>query len=75
MISRKMKRLSAVVGPGAFFALAAIAYTIHKGAAPAGQIYDPAVGASTFDGRDGKLIGAAPNPSIGSQLQRDGLPE
>jgi hypothetical protein len=75
MISGKMKLLSAVVGSGALFASAAIAYTIHKGAALADQVYDQAYRANDVVGPDGKLIGAAPNPSIRSQMQRDGLPE
>ena len=41
------------------FFASAIAYTVHNGAAPA----------------DGKLIGAAPNSRIRSQLQREGLPD
>jgi hypothetical protein len=74
MISRKMKLLSATVGAGAFFA-SAIAYTVHNGAAPADQVYDQAVGANTIIGPDGKLIGAASNSRIRSQLQREGLPD
>jgi hypothetical protein len=71
MISGKMKLLSATVVAGAVFASAALACTVYSGAAPA----DQACNAITFDGADGKLIGAAPNLSIGSQLQRYGLPE
>jgi hypothetical protein len=74
MISRKMKLLSAVVGAGALFASAAIAYTIHKGAALAAQVYQ-AYRANDVVGPDGKLIGTASNPTIRSQMQLDGLPE
>jgi hypothetical protein len=52
----------------------ALASTVHKGAAPADQAYDRAYGSNAIVGPDGKLIGVASDPSIRSQLQRDGLP-
>lgn len=74
-MSHKLKLLSAVGGAGVLFASAAIAYTIHKGVALADQVYDQAYHANDVVGLDGKLIGTAPNPSIRSQMQLDGLPE
>jgi len=78
MISRKIKLLSAVVGAAALIASAALARTVHNRAAPADQAAasaDQGYDASPVFGPDGILIGAAPNPRIRSQLQRDGLPE
>jgi hypothetical protein len=75
MTSRKMKLLSAAIGAVALIATSELARTVHKGAAPAEQAYHQARGANAVVGPDGKLIGAAPDPSVRSQLQRDGLPE
>lgn len=72
MIMRKINVFLAAVGLVALIGLPALAYRIHNGAALAA---DQGFSANTVFGPDGKLIGAAANPSIRSQLQRDGLPE
>jgi hypothetical protein len=78
MISRKMKLFSAAIGAAVLIATPTLAGTGHKNVAPVYQGHDRAPG-QTYDanhviGPDGKLIGAAADPSVRSQLQRDGLP-
>ena len=79
MISRKIKLLSAAIGVAALIATPTLARSVHKGLAQVDQAHDRAQGqgydANAVVGPDGKLIGAAPDPSVRSQLQRDGLPE
>jgi hypothetical protein len=68
MILSKMKLLGAAVGVAAVGS-AALAW-VHNGAETADQGND----SNYVVGQDGKLIGAAPNSSIRSQWQREGLP-
>ena len=79
MILGKMKLLSTVVGAVALIASPVLARTVHNEAAPANQArhqaYQQACEASAVVGPDGKLVGAAPNASIHSQMQQYGLPE
>jgi hypothetical protein len=69
MILSKMKLLGAAVGVAAVIASGALAW-VHNGAATA----DQGNGNNYVVGQDGKLIGAASNPSIRSQWQREGFP-
>jgi hypothetical protein len=71
MIMRKMKVFLAAVAVVALVGLPALAYRIHNEAASDHQGFS----ANTLFGPDGKLIGAAANLSIRTQLQREGLPE
>jgi hypothetical protein len=79
MITRKMKLFSAAIAAAALIATPALARTGHKAVAPVNhgqdRTHDHAYDANPVVGPDGKLIGAAPDPSVRSQLQRDGLPE
>jgi hypothetical protein len=74
MISRKMKLLSAAVGAAVLITSAALARTVHKEAAPVDQANHQASTPNAVVGPDGRLIGVAADPSIRSQIQRDGLP-
>ena len=76
MISRKMKLVSAAVGAAVLIATPTLARIGHKDVSPVSQAHNRAPGynANAVLGPDGKLIGAAPDPSTRSQLQRDGLP-
>ena len=79
MISRKTKLLSAAIAAAVLIATPILARALHKGEAAADHAQDRGHGQS-YDGYpvvgpDGKLIGAAPDPSLRSQLQRDGLPD
>jgi hypothetical protein len=69
MILNKTKLLWAAVGAAALIGPAALA-CVHSGAATA----DQGNGTNYVVGPDGKLIGAAPNPSIRSQWQQEGFP-
>jgi hypothetical protein len=78
MISRKMKLVSAAIGAVVLIITPTLARIGHKDVAPVSQAHNRAPG-QTYDanavlGPDGKLIGAAPDQSTRSQLQRDGLP-
>jgi hypothetical protein len=79
MISRKIKLLSAAIGVAALIAAPALLRAVHKEGAPVYQAHARAQGqgydANPVVGPDGKLIGAAPDPSVRTQLQQDGLPE
>ena len=83
MISRKIKLLSAAIGVAALIAAPALLRAVHKEGAPVYQAHARAQGQEQgqgYDvnpvvGPDGKLIGAAPDPGVRSQLQQDGLPE
>ena len=68
MIVSKMKLLGATVCLLAVGS-AALAW-VHRGAETA----DPGNGTNYVLGQDGELISAAPNPSVRSQWQREGLP-
>ncbi len=78
MISTRMKLLFAALAVVALAATPMLARTDHKGAATVGQGQDHAPvradRANPVLGPDGKLLGAAPNPSVRSQLQQNGLP-
>jgi hypothetical protein len=78
MISRKMKLFFAAIAAAALIATPMLARTGHKAVAPGNQLqyraHDQAYDANPVIGPDGKLIGAAPDPGMRSQLQRDGLP-
>jgi hypothetical protein len=69
MILTKMKILGAVVGTATVIGSGALAW-FHRGAATADQGNDT----NYVVEQDGKLIGAAHNPSIRSQWQQEGLP-
>ena len=69
MILSKMKLLGAAVVASAVIVSVALA-CFHNGAAAA----DHGNATSYVVGPDGKLIGAAPNPSIRSHWEREGLP-
>lgn len=69
MILSKMKLLGAVVGAAVVIGSAALAW-VHNGAATD----DRGDGINYVVGQDGKLIGAAPNPSIRSKWQQEGFP-
>jgi hypothetical protein len=69
MIVRKVTLLGAAVGVAAVVGSAALAW-VHNGAATD----DQGDGTNYVVGQDGKLIGAAPNPSIRSQWQQEGFP-
>lgn len=71
MITRKMKLLSAAAGAMALIATLELARTVHNGAVPPGQAY----GTNVVVGPNGEFIGVPADPSIGSELGRDGLPE
>jgi hypothetical protein len=83
MITRKMKLFSAAIAAAALIAAPALVRAVHKEGAPVYQAHARAQGheqGQGYDvnpvvGPDGKLIGAAPDPSVRSQLQQDGLPE
>jgi len=79
MISRKMTLFSAAIGVAALIAAPALVRAVHKEGAPVYQAHARAQGqgydANPVVDPDGKLIGAAPDPSVRSQLRRDGLPE
>jgi hypothetical protein len=79
MISRKIKLFSAAIAAVALIATPTLARPVHKGVAPVDQAHARAQGqgydANPVVGPDGKLIGAAPDPSVRTQLQQDGLPE
>ena len=77
MISRKMKLLTAALAAVSLIATATLARSLHK-AAPLDHVQDRSH-AQSYDaypvfGPDGKLIGAAPDPIVRAQMQRDGLP-
>ena len=78
MILGKTKLLFTGFAVAALVATATFARTDHKGAATVGQGQDRtpvrADRANPVLGPDGKLIGAAPDPSVRSQLQQNGLP-
>ena len=69
MILSKMTLLGAALGVAAVIGSAALAW-VHKGAATA----EHGNATNYVVGQDGQLIGAAPNPSIRSQWEREGLP-
>jgi hypothetical protein len=83
MITRKMKLFSAAIAVAALIAAPALVRAVHKEGAPVYQAHARAQGQEQgqgYDvnpvvGPDGKLIGAAPDPGVRSQLQQDGLPE
>jgi hypothetical protein len=83
MITRKMKLFSAAIAAATLIAAPALVRAIHKEGAPVYQAHARAQGQEQrqgYDvnpvvGPDGKLIGAAPDPGVRSQLQQDGLPE
>jgi hypothetical protein len=86
MITRKMKLFSAAIAVAALIAAPALVRAVHKEGAPVYQAHARAQGQEQSQGYqgydvnpvvgpDGKLIGAAPDPSVRSQLQQDGLPE
>ena len=64
-----MTLLGAALGVAAVIGSAALAW-VHTGAATA----DHGNATNYVVGQDGQLIGAAPNPSIRSQWEREGLP-
>ena len=78
MILRKTKLLFAGFAVVALVATATLARTDHKGAATVGQASYRTPGrvdrANSVLGPDGNLLGAAPDPSVRSQLQQNGLP-
>jgi len=79
MITRKMKLFSAAIAVAALIAAPALVRAVHKEGSPVYQAHARAQ-SQGYDvnpvvGPDGKLIGAAPDPSVRSQLQQDGLPE
>ena len=63
------KMIGAVVGAAVVIGSAALAW-VHNGVATDNQ----GDGTNYVVGQDGKLIGAAPNPSIRSQWQQEGFP-
>ena len=69
MILSKTTLVGAAVGVAAVIGSAALAW-VHNGAATD----DQGDGTNYVIGQDGKLIGAAPNPSIRSQWQQEGFP-
>jgi hypothetical protein len=71
MKSRKMKLLSAAVGAMALIATLELARKVHNGAAPPDQAY----GTTVVVGPNGEFIAVPADPSIRSELGRDGLPE
>jgi hypothetical protein len=71
MIPGKMKLLSITACAAAVIAAPALAYIVHNGAIAAPRVY----GSHYVVGPDGKLIGSAPNSSIRSQWQQEGLPD
>jgi hypothetical protein len=83
MISQKTKLLSAVLvsvvlGAAVLLATPILGRALHKDLTPVDQRHGHATSQS-YDGSavvgpDGKLIGAASDPGVRSQLQRDGLP-
>ena len=79
MIKRKRKLFSAAIAAAALIAAPAIVRAVHKEGAPVYQAHARAqgqgYGANPVVDPDGKLIGAAPDPGVRSQLQQDGLPE
>jgi len=85
MITRKMKLFSAAIAVVALIAAPALVRAVHKDGSPVYQAHARAQGqgqgqgqgydANPVVGPDGKLIGAAPDPGVRSQLQQDGLPE
>ena len=79
MITRKMKLFSAAIAAAALIATPALVHAVHKEGAPVYQAHARAQSqgydANPVVGPDGKLIGAAPDPGMRSQLQQDGLPE
>ena len=79
MITRKMKLFSAAIAAAALIAAPAIVRAVHKEGAPVYQAHARAQGqgysANPVVDTEGKLIGAAPDPGVRSQLQQDGLPE
>ena len=78
MILGKMKFQFAGFAVAALVATATLARTDHTGPATVGQASERmpvrADRANPVLGPDGKLIGAAPDPSVRSQLQQNGLP-
>ena len=81
MITRKMKLVSAAIAAATLIAAPALVRAVHKEGALVYQAHARAQGQGQgYDvnpvvGPDGKLIGAAPDPGVRSQLQQDGLPE
>jgi hypothetical protein len=69
MTMRKLTLLGVAVVAAAVIGSGTLAW-VHNEAAPA----DHESATSYAVGPDGRLIGAAPNPSIRSQWERDGLP-
>ena len=83
MITRKMKLFSAAIAAATLIVAPALVRAVHKESAPVYQAHARVQGQKQgqgYDvnpvvGPDGKLIGAAPDPGVRSQLQQDGLPE
>jgi hypothetical protein len=79
MITRKMKLFSVAMAAAVLIAAPALVRAVHKEGAPVYQAHARAQGqgydANPVVGLNGKLIGAAPDPGVRSQLQQDGLPE
>jgi hypothetical protein len=83
MITRKMKLFSAAMAAAVLIAAPALVRAVHKEGAPVyqaharaqGQVQGQGYDANPVVGPNGKLIGAAPDPGLRSQLQQDGLPE
>jgi len=79
MITRKMKLFSVAMAAAVLIAAPALVRAVHKEGAPVYQAHARAQGqgydANPVVGPNGKLIGAAPDPGVRSQLQQDGLPE
>ena len=79
MITRKMKLFSAAIAAAVLIAAPALVRAVHKEGAQVYQTHARAQGqgydVNPVVGPDGKLIGAAPDPGVRSQLQQDGLPE
>jgi hypothetical protein len=78
MISGKTKLLFAALAVAVVVATPMLARTDHKAAATVGQAPDRtpmrADRANPVLGPDGKLLGAAPDANVRSQLQQNGLP-
>ena len=78
MISRRVKLIAAAMATMVVIAMPILARALHKDLTPVDQRHVRTLG-QTYDsnaviGPDGKLIGAASDPGVRSQLQRDGLP-
>ncbi|HEY1473722.1 MAG TPA: hypothetical protein VGF53_06525 [Pseudolabrys sp.] len=78
MILRKVKLIAAAIAAMVLLATPIVARALHKDLTPVDQRHVRTPGhsydGSAVIGPDGKLLGAASDPSVRSQLQRDGLP-